>query len=143
MADSAVQRKIEKYIRDIWLPEKYQQSFKEEELRLLPGGRFKYNAVSADGRIVASISTSKATTAGGSEASGKLHKLRSDMLFLIMTPAFKRLIVLTEKDMYERCLREAANGRVLNEIEFMHAELPTGLKKNWPKPKKPPRLRSR
>jgi len=35
-------------------------------------------------------------------------KLRSDMLFLTLDEAVRRLIVLTEKDMYELYLKEVA-----------------------------------
>ena len=52
------------------------------------------------------------------------------MLFLLMTQAEKRLIVLTEKDMYELCIREKSSGRIPLEIEFLHAELPADLVKS-------------
>jgi len=49
------------------------------------------------------------------------------MLFLLMIQAKKRLIILTEKDMYELCRKEKVNGRVPNEIDFLLAELPDAL----------------
>jgi hypothetical protein len=50
---------------------------------------------------------------------------RSDMLFLTMVDAKRRLIVLTEPDMYEQCKREAAGGRVPPEIGFVCAVIPS------------------
>jgi hypothetical protein len=40
------------------------------------------------------------------------------MLFLTMVEAKRRVVLLTEKDMFEQCLKEKAGGRVPPEIEF-------------------------
>ena len=127
MADTRVQVEIENWVRCEWLPQKFNRIFRSERMRLTPGGVFKFDAVSEDDAIVANISTSSSLTARGKRASAKLQKLRSDMLFLLMTQAEKRLIVLTEKDMYELCIREKLSGRIPMEIEFLHAELPADL----------------
>lgn len=127
MADTRIQLEIENWIRTKWLPQKYHQEFKARSLRLNNGGTFNFDAVSADGLVVANISTSGSLTSGGKNASAKIQKLRSDMLFLIMVPTKTRLIVLSEKDMLELCLREKKKGRVPNEIEFLHAEIPEYL----------------
>lgn len=109
------------------MPQKFGQQFRRERLRLSSGGVFDFDAVSADDRIVASISTSGGKTSGGKPGVGKLQKLRADMLFLTMVAADKRLIVLTERDMYEVCLKEHQGGRVPLGIEFYLAELPAEL----------------
>jgi hypothetical protein len=80
---------------------------------------FDFDAVSENRSIVATISTSGSKTAGGKHAAGEILKLRSDMLFLTMVEAKRRLIVLTERDMCDKCEREAAVGRVPPEIEFV------------------------
>ena len=49
------------------------------------------------------------------------------MLFLLMVQASKKLVVLTEMDMFEICQKEKQNGRVPQEVEFLHAELPVDL----------------
>ena len=49
------------------------------------------------------------------------------MLFLLMVPAEKRLIVFTEKDMFEFWQTEKASGRVPGEIEFLLISLPEEL----------------
>jgi len=66
--------------------------------------------VSGDKNIVATISTSGAKTSGGKYAVGKILKIRSDMLFLTMVEAKRRVVVLTEQDMYEQCLKEKEGG---------------------------------
>ena len=129
MADSKTQLKIEKWIRIMWLPRVYGQSFTEERLQLISGGNFNFDAVSADRSIVANISTSSSRTASGKRATGKIHKLRGDILFLIMVKADKRLIVLSENDMYDFLLTEKENGRIPEEIGFVHALIPDDLKK--------------
>jgi hypothetical protein len=136
MADTRVQLDVEDWVRREWLPKIFNQYFRQERLRLTTGGNFDFDAVSADDTIVANISTSSATTAGGRRGSGKIQKLRADKLFLLMTQVEKRLIVLTERDMYELCQREKLNGRVPLEITFLHAELPGHLAASLQKAKK-------
>ncbi|SPJ17886.1 Putative cytosolic signal transduction protein (fragment) [Burkholderiales bacterium] len=59
---------------------------------------------------------------------GKILKIRSDMLFLLLLKDVERhLVVLTENDMYDRCLKERDSGRVPREIEFAYAEIPQDL----------------
>ena len=129
MADSSVQMVVEDWIRREWLPKAYGQEFRTELLKLIPGGYFNFDAVSADNCIVANISTSSAKTARGKHASGKIQKIRADILFLLMAPADKRLIVLTERDMFDFWEAEKRNGRVPLEIEFVLIELPVDLSK--------------
>lgn len=58
--------------------------------------------------MVATISTSGSKTSGGKHAVGKILKIRSDMLFLTMIEEKRRLVVLTERDMYDQCEKEVA-----------------------------------
>ena len=102
--------------------------FSRERLPLRSGGVFDFDAVSEDRSIVATISTSGAKTSGGKHAVGKVLKLRSDMLFLTMVEAIRRVIVLTERDMFDQCGKEAAGGRVPPEIEFFCASIPDELR---------------
>lgn len=55
-------------------------------------------------------------------------KLRSDMLFLTMVQAHRRIMVFTERDMFERCRAEKESGRVPPEVEFALAEIPAELR---------------
>jgi hypothetical protein len=127
MADTRIQLEAEDWVRREWLPKQFNQPFRRERLRLKPGGVFDFDAVSYDDTIVANISTSSGITAGGKNPAAKIQKIRADMLFLLMVRAEKRLVILTEKDMYELCRKEKTNGRVPEEIEFLHAELPVAL----------------
>lgn len=133
MADSTIQVTIEKWVRENWLPAHYDgQVFRKlhVELNTEARGKFEFDAVSQDKSIIANISTSNATTSGGNPASAKMQKLRSDMLFLLMASARKKLVVLTEQDMFDLCEKEKSNGRIPDEIEFVYANgMPENLQK--------------
>ncbi len=112
------------------MPTKFGCDFFRNRLSLTSGGVFDFDAVSQDRKIAAAISTSGGRTASGRHAVGKLLKLRSDMLFLLLArEPERRLIVLTEPDMYEVCLKEKEGGRVPQQIEFILADLPDVLRK--------------
>lgn len=128
MADTRVQLEVEDWVRTTWMPEAFGQKFRRERLLLRSGGKFDFDAVSEDGQIIATISTSSSLTSGGKHGVGKMQKLRSDMLFLIMASAKRRIIILTEKDMHEKCISEHAGGRVPPEVEFILADIPAALR---------------
>ena len=127
MADTRVQLEVEDWVRREWMAQRFGQQFFRERVKLSPGGVCDFDAVSADRKIVAAISTSGALTAGGKQGVGKMLKIRSDMYFLLLAAADRRLVVLTESDMHERCVKEATIGRVPSSIEFVCAKIPVEL----------------
>lgn len=129
MANTHVQlEEVESWVRQEFLPRVYGQPFQKRCLVLEPGGKFAFDAVSADNSIVVNISTSGAMTSGGKRGAGKIYKLRSDMLFLHLVVAPRiRIIALTERDMYELCQKEKRAGRVPSDIEFILVTLPDDL----------------
>jgi hypothetical protein len=128
MADTRIQTEVEDWVRRNWMPSQFGTKFSRERLPLRSGGVFDFDAVSEDHSIVASISTSGSKTSGGKYAVGKILKLRSDMLFLTLVEAKRRIIVLTEQDMCEQCEKEASGGRIPKEIEFVCAVIPDDLR---------------
>jgi len=127
LADTRVQLEVEDWVRREWMPNRLGVRFSRERVALSSGGVFDADAVSLDSKIVATISTSGAKTSGGKYAVGKMLKIRSDMFFLLLAQAERRLVILTERDMYDQCLKEVAGGRIPKSIEFLHAELPSEL----------------
>ena len=111
------------------MPKEFGQRFHRERVKLSSGGEFDFDGVSSDETIIAAISTSSGKTSSGKLAVGKLMKIRSDMLFLTMALAARRLVVLTDKTMLDVCLKERANGRIPKEIEFFHVTLPVELQR--------------
>ena len=119
MADTRTQVRVEDWVQREWMPERYGQRFSRERVALTSGGVFDFDAVSADGTMVANISTSGSKTASG--------KVRSDIYFLLLARAQRTLVLLTERDMYERWLAEVESGRVPDSIEFVHVDIPHDL----------------
>lgn len=128
MADTRIQLEVEDWVRRNWMASNFGARFSRERLPLRSGGVFAFDAVSEDHSIVATISTSGSKTSGGKHAVGKILKLRSDMLFLTMVEAKRRIVVLTERDMCDQCEKERAGGRVPPEIEFVCAIIPEPLR---------------
>jgi hypothetical protein len=127
MADTRCQLECEDWVRQDWMPQRFGQKFHRDRMRLTSGGMFDFDAVSADGTTIATISTSGAKMRGGKQAGGKLMKLRSDMLFLLLAAPKRAAMILTERDMYELCEKEKVDGRAPRNIEFYHAPLPPDL----------------
>jgi hypothetical protein len=128
VADTRIQIEVEDWVRRNWMASHFGMKFSRERLPLRSGGVFDFDAVSEDRSVVATISTSGAKTSGGKHAIGKILKLRSDILFLTMVQATRRLIILTERDICDQCEKEAAGGRVPPEIEFACAIIPDDLR---------------
>ncbi len=127
MANSTAQLVAESWVRDVWLTKKYGQPFWKKRLRLIAGGEFEFDAVSDDNSTIVNISTSNAITAGQKYPAGKVQKLRSDIFFMMMATGKRKLLVLTEQDMFELCQKEKRNGRIPAEIDFVYAELPKAI----------------
>ena len=118
---------VEDWVRREWMPSRYGQRFSRDRVDLTSGGVFDFDAVSADGTMVANISTSGYKTAGGNHGTGKMLKVRSDIFFLVLAKADRKVVLLTERDMYEKWLSEADSGRVPHSVEFVHVEIPHEL----------------
>jgi len=127
MADTRVQTEVENWICSNWMPKQFIQEFSRKSMILASGGRYSFDAVSDDNRVVAVISTSGAKTSSGKSGVGKMLKIRSDMYFLILVDAESRVVILTEPDMFELCQKEKQNGRVPETIQFLHAKIPDNL----------------
>jgi hypothetical protein len=129
VADTRIQLQVEDWVRQNWMPNRFGTRFSRERVKLRSGGVFDFDAVNDDHTIIATISTSGARTATGNQGSGKLLKLRSDMLFLMLAEkAKRRVMVLTEPDMHEQLKNEAGAGRMPMEIEVVCAEIPAELR---------------
>lgn len=127
MADTRCQAECEDWVREEWMPQRFGQQFRRDKVRLTSGGVYAFDAVSADNATLGTISTSNAKTSGGKLATGKVMKMRSDMLFLILAEPKNAVIILTERDMYDLCEKEKKSGRTPPHIQFHHAPLPPDL----------------
>jgi len=129
MADTRAQLEVEDWVRDHWMPEHLGEPFFRSRLKLSAGGVFDFDAVNPARTIAGCISTSAGKTSGGRHGAGKLMKLRSDMLFLLMAEGLsRRLLVLTEPDMFEVCTKEKEGGRVPTAVEILLVDIPSDLR---------------
>lgn len=131
MANTRAQRKVEEWIRKEWLPVRFRRPFhcKPQQIPLTSGGAFAFDAVSEDGKVVANVSTSTLKTASGNRGSGKINKVRSDIYFLLLAAgAEKKVMLLTERDMYEAWLEETDHGRVPDSVLIRCVDIPGPLR---------------
>jgi hypothetical protein len=136
MANIRVQVEVENWVRDKWMRRHFGTEFEGKRVRLTSGGFYDADAVSKDGRIVAAIATGSARTSGGRLGVGKMLKIRADRYFLLLAEAERRLVVLTEPDMFVQWSREREAGRVVRNSEFVLAELPGDLRERLERSKK-------
>ena len=127
MADSSAHIAAEDWIRKEWMPTQFGVRFARERLKLSGGGQFDFDAVSPDDRIAAVISASAGKTASGRNALPKLMKIRSDILFLLMSDLDRRLVIMSDKLLHDLCLAEMQKGRMPPGVELWHAPLPLTL----------------
>lgn len=128
MADTSVQGEVARFICESVLPAHYGQPFSRERIGLSSGGDHSFAAVSADRRIVGTICTGAASTAGGKLAVGKLNKVRADLYFLLLAEADQKFIVAVQPVMRGLLIAERDQyKRIPSSIEIVEAELPPEL----------------
>jgi hypothetical protein len=128
MANTKYQLNVEIIIRKV-LASKYGQLFYKKKLILCSGGEVEFDAVSDDEKVVGMISTSAWKTKSGKNGMGKLLKIRSDILSLIqLKHNTKKIVILTEKDMYDKCIKEKYNGKIPREISFYLVTVPAHIR---------------
>lgn len=122
---------VERWIRSEWLFQKFRRKFHKKNLLLKPGGRFEFDAVSADGEIIAVISTSAAKTNAGNAGSAKRQKIYHDIYFLLQAKGcFRRIAIFSEECMYKHFIGERdQRKKVPVGIEFFYADnIPSDLR---------------
>lgn len=117
---------VEPHVRR-WLSQMHGIEFEdhEKELKLLTGGRHRFDAVSKDGSIVAGIKTSALRNYASRLpiGAGVIKSTFAEIYFLTLVDAKKKLMVLTDKRFYEYFLR-ISSGKVARQVELIHCELP-------------------
>lgn len=130
MADTRAQKNAETWLLGHALPEVFGTPFSGRKVVLAWGGKFEFDAVSADGSIVVNISTSSARTARNKLATAKIQKIKCDTLYLLHArDAKKRVLVFTEADMQHHFEKEVRNGRFPKGVKLLHIALPEALQR--------------
>ena len=129
MADTAkIAKLVEPPVRK-WLATKYGGGpYRERKLVLVTGKKVSFDAVSADGSVVASILSNRALTGTGHVNSGGLHKAETDFWRLANIKDKKvrhRLMVFTDRDFRDSVERRLGNPGALHvETEFFELQAP-------------------
>lgn len=77
----------------------------------------KFDAVSEDNSVVASIKSHSWLTSGGNLPSGKIGQIYESLYFLSLVDAKTKLLILTDREAYEGFLR-VSEGKVAEGIEM-------------------------
>ena len=119
MADTAkVAHEVEQWIMENWMVKEFGHEFRRAKVMLTSGGEHTFSAVNNGTSIVACIITSEAKTPSSSRGTGKMNKVRSDLYYLLLTNAKRKVVIFTEPDMFDAWNKEAEVKRVPSCIEF-------------------------
>jgi len=118
---------VEPWVRDR-LAEGYGQDFDPRVLPLEPGGSHEFDAVSSDGRIVASIKANSGLTSGGNHPTGKVATCLNEVYFLTLVDADERLLVLTNPNFHTILMRATA-GQIARAVKVELLELPSDMQR--------------
>lgn len=101
MADTTyLKHVVEPFVREA-LAREFGIRFEPRVLALSTGGTHEFDAVSQDGRIVASIKSASGKTARGRIPSGKIKDAIAELYFLALVRAPVRMLVLTSPDFHD------------------------------------------
>jgi hypothetical protein len=132
MADTNPQSQAAKWIRDVYLPKKYGQPFREKSLELQSRALAKFDAVSEDGEIVAVISTNVGFTSGGRKNEDELNQTRAAALRFLMLDYIpkERLMIFTEQSMMDLIKDEKKRDRFPKTLKLVKVKLPPKLEED-------------
>ena len=128
MANTMVmRRKVEDYVR-LRLCAEFGQPFEARFLTLTTGGRHEFDAVSADGSVVASIKASSGLTAGGRMPAGKVKDSLAELYYLSLLDAPVRMLVLTTPT-FHKLFSKVVSGALPNTLHLRLVPLPEALQR--------------
>lgn len=86
----------------------------------------KFDAVSEDNTIVASIKSHSWLTSGGNLPSGKIGQIYQSLYFLSLVEARTKLLILTDREAYDGFLA-VSDGKIAEGIDIKFYQLPPEL----------------
>ncbi len=116
---------VEEHVRGA-LSREYGVQFFKRALPLSTGGLHEFDAVAADGLIIASVKSASGRTAGGKIPSGKIKDCIAELYFLSLVEAPRRVLILTSPKFYDLFVR-TMRGKVASGIEVIHLSLPADV----------------
>ena len=120
MAKTTELREVELFVREQLRKDYQGHTFTEKALRLRrkKDGSYsfhKFDAVSEDNTIVASIKCHSWLTSGGNLPAGKIGQIYQSLYLLSLVDAETKLLILTDRETYEGFLR-VSDGKVAEGI---------------------------
>src|SRR4030043_749573 len=131
MAKTTELREIEIFVREQLGKDYPDHTFTEKALRLRKkrDGSYafhKFDAVSEDNSIVASIKSHSWLTSGGNLPSGKIGQIYQSLYLLSLVVAKTKLLILTDKKAYDGFLT-VSDGKLAEGVEIKLYPLPPEL----------------
>ena|SRR4030042_1828547 len=131
MAKTTELREIEIFVREQLGKDYPDHTFTEKALRLRKkrDGSYafhKFDAVSEDNSIVASIKSHSWLTSGGNLPSGKIGQIYQSLYLLSLVVAKTKLLILTDRETYKGFLAES-DGKLADDVEVKLYPLTPGL----------------
>ena len=122
MAKTTELREVELFVREQLRKDYQGHTFTEKALRLRrkKDGSYsfhKFDAVSEDNTIVASIKCHSWLTSGGNLPAGKIGQIYQSLYLLSLVDAETKLLILTDRETYEGFLAES-DGKVADDVEI-------------------------
>jgi len=122
MAKTTELREVELFVREQLGKDYPGHTFTEKPLHLRrkKDGSYafhKFDAVSEDNTIVASIKSHSWLTSGGNLPSGKIGQIYQSLYLLSLVDANTKLLILTDRETYEGFLAES-DGKVADDVEI-------------------------
>lgn len=102
------------------LTERQGVAFAKARLPLRSGGVHEFDAVAADGSIVAEVKTA------GTMNAGQLHSCTSALYFLSLVEAPRRVLIMTHRAAHDRFVT-LMHGKIVPEVEVEYVVLPHDL----------------
>jgi len=127
----AIKTYVEPYVR-LWLESQFPgHSFNEQAVPLLrkSDGTYaehRFDAVSEDATIVATIKSSGWWTSGRKRPAGKIGEVYQALYMLSIAQAAEKNLVLTDREFYDRFAR-VSEGKVASEVRILLCPLPQDI----------------
>jgi len=125
MANTAALQEAIEWVRS-QLASEIGLSVERREVALTTGRHRRFNAVSADGRMVAMVMNSSGATSGGKKPVGKIRGALAELYYLSLVDAPTRLLVVTNPGFHLYLQREL-EGALAPGIEVRYVPLPADL----------------
>lgn len=132
MADTSyLKSKVEEFVRESLEVDYPGHRFMEKALPLRKkrDGTYalhKFDAVSEDNSIIASVKSHSWLTSGGNIPSGKIGQIYQSLYFLSLMEAKVKLLIFTNEEAHKGFLT-SSDGKIAEDIEIKYCPLPRKL----------------